>query len=100
MFQRKNPPVMVFDRDGNFLSAWGTGEVTDPHGLKIVDDIAANYFPMPKDASGQDAILVGRVRQDLSDPSGKSIAMFVAGDQLLKGAALNAVQIAECVRAH
>ena len=39
VFQRKNPPVMVFDRDGNFLSAWGTGEVTDPHGLKIVDDI-------------------------------------------------------------
>jgi len=69
-------------------------------GVKIVDDIAANYFPMPKDASGQDAILVGRVRQDLSDPSGRSIAMFVAGDQLLKGAALNAVQIAECLFAH
>jgi aspartate-semialdehyde dehydrogenase len=50
---------------------------------------------MPKDASGQDAILVGRIRQDLSDPTGHSIAMFVAGDQLLKGAALNAVQIAE-----
>ena len=44
---------------------------------------------------GQDDILVGRIRQDLSDPSGRSIAVFVAGDQLLKGAALNAVQIAE-----
>jgi uncharacterized protein YkwD len=64
-------------------------------GVKIVDDMAANYFPMPKDASGQNAILVGRVRQDVSDPTGRSIAMFVAGDQLLKGAALNAVQIAE-----
>jgi aspartate-semialdehyde dehydrogenase len=50
---------------------------------------------MPKDASGQDPILVGRIRQDVSDPSGRSIALFVAGDQLLKGAALNAVQIAE-----
>jgi len=50
---------------------------------------------MPKDASGQDDILVGRIRQDISDPEGKSIAMFVAGDQLLKGAALNAVQIGE-----
>jgi aspartate-semialdehyde dehydrogenase len=50
---------------------------------------------MPKDASGQGDVLVGRIRQDTSDPSGKSIAMFVAGDQLLKGAALNAVQIAE-----
>ncbi len=64
-------------------------------GVKIVDDPEKNYFPMPKDASGQDDILVGRIRQDASDPSGKSIVMFVAGDQLLKGAALNAVQIAE-----
>jgi aspartate-semialdehyde dehydrogenase len=68
-------------------------------GVKIVDDSAANYFPMPKDASGQDAILVGRIRSDVSDPTGRSIAMFVAGDQLLKGAALNAVQIAECLLA-
>lgn len=64
-------------------------------GVKIVDDVEKNYFPMPKDASGKDDILVGRIRQDTSDPSGKSIALFVAGDQLLKGAALNAVQIAE-----
>ena len=64
-------------------------------GVRLVDDPERNYFPMPKDASGQDAILVGRIRQDLSDPSGRSIALFVAGDQLLKGAALNAVQIAE-----
>jgi aspartate-semialdehyde dehydrogenase len=64
-------------------------------GVKLVDDWANNYFPMPKDASGQDEILVGRIRQDLSDPSGKSVTLFTAGDQLLKGAALNAVQIAE-----
>ena len=64
-------------------------------GVKVVDDVERNYFPMPKDASGQDPILVGRIREDVSDPSGRSIAMFVAGDQLLKGAALNAVQIAQ-----
>ena len=64
-------------------------------GVKLVDNVEQNYFPMPKDASGQDPILVGRIRQDVSDPSGRSIALFVAGDQLLKGAALNAVQIAE-----
>jgi len=64
-------------------------------GVKVVDDLEHNYYPMPKDASGQDPILVGRIRQDISDPSGRSVAMFVAGDQLLKGAALNAVQIAE-----
>ena len=64
-------------------------------GVRLVDDWEHNYFPMPKDASGQDDILVGRIRQDLSDPSGHSVTMFTAGDQLLKGAALNAVQIAE-----
>jgi aspartate-semialdehyde dehydrogenase len=64
-------------------------------GVKIVDDAQKNYFPMPRDASGQNDVLVGRIRRDISDPSGCSIAMFVAGDQLLKGAALNAVQIAE-----
>ncbi|MDE2138294.1 MAG: aspartate-semialdehyde dehydrogenase [Gammaproteobacteria bacterium] len=66
-------------------------------GVKLVDDRERNYFPMPRDASGGDAILAGRIRQDLSDPSGRSIALFVAGDQLLKGAALNAVQIAEAL---
>lgn len=64
-------------------------------GVRLVDDWEHNYFPMPKDASGQDDILVGRIRQDLSDPSGHSVTMFTAGDQLLKGAALNAVQVAE-----
>ena len=64
-------------------------------GVKLVDDPERNYFPMPKDASGRDELLVGRIRQDLSDPSNRSISLFIAGDQLLKGAALNAVQIAE-----
>jgi len=72
-----------------------TALLTGAPGVKIVDDPEKNYFPMPRDASGQDDVLVGRIRQDTSDSSGKSIAMFVAGDQLLKGAALNAVQIAE-----
>ncbi len=64
-------------------------------GVRIVDDRAANHFPMPREATGQGDVLVGRLREDISDPSGRSIAMLVAGDQLLKGAALNAVQIAE-----
>jgi aspartate-semialdehyde dehydrogenase len=66
-------------------------------GVKLVDDAERNYFPMPQDASGQNEILVGRIRQDLSDPEGRSISLFSAGDQLLKGAALNAVQIAEWI---
>jgi aspartate-semialdehyde dehydrogenase len=64
-------------------------------GVQLVDNAQDNYFPMPQDASGRDPILVGRIRRDISDPTGRSMAMFVAGDQLLKGAALNAVQIAE-----
>src|SRR6478672_3880566 len=64
-------------------------------GVKIVDDRAKNDFTLPIDAAGQDDVLVGRIRKDLSDASGHSISMFVAADQLLKGAALNAIQIAE-----
>jgi aspartate-semialdehyde dehydrogenase len=69
--------------------------LTAAPGVMIVDDRSRNYFPMPIDASGQDDVLVGRIRKDLSDPTGHSISMFGAADQLLKGAALNAVQIAE-----
>ncbi|MFE0753532.1 aspartate-semialdehyde dehydrogenase [Inquilinus sp. NPDC058860] len=68
-------------------------------GLRLVDDRAANHFPMPSEASGRDEVLVGRIRRDLGDPSGRSLAFFVSGDQLLKGAALNAVQILEHLRA-
>ncbi len=62
-------------------------------GTKLVDDIEKNYFPMPLLASNIDDVLVGRIRYDYSTENG--IALFTAGDQLLKGAALNAVQIAE-----
>ena len=62
-------------------------------GLKIVDDPKANHFPMPLEASGDLDVHVGRIRRDLSNPNG--LVLFAAGDQLLKGAAWNAVQIAE-----
>ena len=64
-------------------------------GVRIVDDREANHFPMPLEASGQDAVLVGRIRQDISREDGKGIEIFVSGDQIRKGAATNAVQIAE-----
>jgi aspartate-semialdehyde dehydrogenase len=64
-------------------------------GIVIIDEPERNYFPMPLEASGRDEVLVGRIRQDMSDPTHHSIALFVVGDQLLKGAALNAIQIAE-----
>ena len=62
-------------------------------GVRVIDDRQRNYFPMPLEASGRGDVLVGRIRKDLSHPRG--LCLFVSGDQLLKGAALNAVQIAE-----
>ncbi|MEL6453996.1 MAG: aspartate-semialdehyde dehydrogenase [Cyanobacteria bacterium J06623_5] len=64
-------------------------------GVTLVEDWKANYFPMPIDASGQDNVLVGRIRQDISHESG--LELWLSGDQIRKGAALNAVQIAELV---
>ena len=68
-------------------------------GMHVVDDRDRNYFPMPLDASHGDDVLVGRIRQDISQPDGRGIDLFISGDQLRKGAALNAVQIAELLQA-
>ncbi|OGW86956.1 MAG: aspartate-semialdehyde dehydrogenase [Omnitrophica bacterium RIFCSPHIGHO2_02_FULL_46_11] len=62
-------------------------------GIKLVDDQKSNHFPMPIEASGGNDVLVGRLRVDLSCKNG--LVLFVSGDQLRKGAALNAIQIAE-----
>lgn len=67
-------------------------------GVRLVDDRAGNTFPMPIAAAGSDDTLVGRIRADSSLPG--AIALFVAGDQVRKGAALNAVQIAELLLRH
>ena len=92
---RAHSEALTFECERPITPAEVRAMLCDALGVKIVDDPVRNYFPMPKDASGQGDVLVGRIRQDTSDPSGHSISMFVAGDQLLKGAALNAVQIAE-----
>ena len=64
-------------------------------GVSVLDDREHNRFPMPIDATGKDDIFVGRIRRDESIPENRGINIWVAGDQLRKGAALNAVQIAE-----
>lgn len=64
-------------------------------GVRLVDDRVANRFPTPLEATGRDEVLVGRLREDVSLPG--AIALFLAGDQIRKGAALNAVQIADLV---
>jgi aspartate-semialdehyde dehydrogenase len=65
----------------------------DAPGVKLVDDFAAGVYPTPQDASGQDLVLVGRVRDDIGLAGG--IQLWVVADNLRKGAATNAVQIAE-----
>jgi aspartate-semialdehyde dehydrogenase len=62
-------------------------------GVELLEDWQANYFPMPIDATGKDDVLVGRIRQDLSHANG--LELWLCGDQIRKGAALNAIQIAE-----
>lgn len=62
-------------------------------GVKLVEDWHSNYFPMPIDATGKDPVLVGRIRQDISCDRG--LELWLCGDQIRKGAALNAIQIAE-----
>jgi len=62
-------------------------------GLTVVDNPAKNEYPMPLFVSGKDDVYVGRIRQDVTDPN--SITFWCVGDQIKKGAALNAVQIAE-----
>ncbi|MCT0248654.1 aspartate-semialdehyde dehydrogenase [Synechococcus sp. CS-205] len=62
-------------------------------GVELLEDFDANRFPMPTDVAGRDPVAVGRIRQDLSEPN--ALELWLCGDQIRKGAALNAVQIAE-----
>ncbi|MBI2166104.1 MAG: aspartate-semialdehyde dehydrogenase [Chloroflexi bacterium] len=62
-------------------------------GVQVVDDVASNSYPTPIRAAGRDEVFVGRIRQDASHPNG--LAMWVVSDNLRKGAALDAIQIAE-----
>lgn len=62
-------------------------------GVEIIDDSVHNRFPMPTDVTGRDPVMVGRIRQDISEPN--ALEFWLCGDQIRKGAALNAIQIAE-----
>ena len=62
-------------------------------GVELLENFEANRFPMPTDVTGRDPVAVGRIRQDLSDAN--ALELWLCGDQIRKGAALNAVQIAE-----
>ena len=65
----------------------------DAPGVELIEDFSSNRFPMPTDVTGRDPVAVGRLRQDLSEPN--ALELWLCGDQIRKGAALNAIQIAE-----
>ena len=67
--------------------------IANAPGCKLVDDLSKKMYPMPLDTSDQDIVFVGRIRPDLTDPNG--LCLWCCGDQVRKGAATNAIQIAE-----
>ncbi len=93
---RAHTETVTMEFDGPAPSVEAVREaLSNAPGVVLVDDREANHFPTPLAASGRDEVLVGRIRQDISNPN--AISLMLSGDQLLKGAALNAVQIAELV---
>ena len=67
--------------------------IANAPGCKLVDDLQNKVYPMPLDTTDQDIVFVGRIRPDLTDDCG--ISLWCCGDQVRKGAATNAIQIAE-----
>ena len=70
----------------------------EAEGLVVVDNPAKGEYPMPLHVTGEDPVYVGRLRKDIADDCG--LSFWVVGDQIKKGAALNAVQIAEWLISH
>ncbi|MEA5497722.1 aspartate-semialdehyde dehydrogenase [Limnoraphis robusta] len=90
---RAHSEAINLEFDEPFSVAKALEVLSQAPGVELREDWQANYFPMPIDATGRDPVLVGRIRQDISHPCG--LELWLSGDQVRKGAALNAVQIAE-----
>jgi aspartate-semialdehyde dehydrogenase len=95
---RAHSEAITLEFDAPFSPQKAKDILASAPGVTVVEDWANNYFPMPIDASGKDAVLAGRIRQDISNPNG--LELWLCGDQIRKGAALNAVQIAELLVQH
>jgi len=94
---RAHSEALNLEFESPFAVAEAREILSQAPGVKLVEDWQANHFPMPSEASGQDEVLVGRIRQDISDPN--CLELWLSGDQIRKGAALNAIQIAELLSA-
>lgn len=73
--------------------AWARGILENSPGIIVLDDPGTNLYPLPQSVAGRDEVFVGRIRRDVSHPNG--LTMWIVSDNLRKGAALNAIQIAE-----
>ena len=82
---------LVFDRPVSVEEA--RAAIAAAPGVKLVDDLDALQYPMPLDTQDQDLVFVGRIRKDLTNENG--LCLWCCGDQVRKGAATNAIQIAE-----
>jgi aspartate-semialdehyde dehydrogenase len=94
---RAHSEAINLEFDTPFDVAQAREVLSQAPGIKLVENWQTNYFPMPIEASGEDDVLVGRIRKDISNPNG--LELWLSGDQIRKGAALNAVQIAELLDA-
>jgi len=90
---RAHSQSVYLEFDSNVSDAAAREVLGRAEGITIVDDRENNHFPMPREASGKDTVLVGRIRGDMHNS--KAINLFLSGDQLRKGAALDSIQIAE-----
>ena len=90
---RAHSEAVNLEFDSPFAVSQAREILSQAPGVKLVENWDSNYFPMPIDATGKDEVLVGRIRQDLSHSCG--LELWLCGDQIRKGAALNAIQIAE-----
>jgi aspartate-semialdehyde dehydrogenase len=94
---RAHSEAINIEFEESFSPAKAKALLEQAPGVSVVEDWSRNYFPMPLEASGKNDVLVGRIRRDISNA--RAIELWLSGDQIRKGAALNAVQIAELLAA-
>ena len=95
MFSRAHSESINLEFEDEITPDEARAIISKAPGVVLCDDPANKVYPMPINATGKYDVLVGRIRQDISRNDKRGLDLFVSGDQLLKGAALNAVQIAE-----
>ena len=93
--ERSHSESITLEFEGSLTPDQAREILKDTPGVKLVDEPSVLKYPMPLDTTNQDLVYVGRIREDISLPAGKGLVLWCAGDQIRKGAATNAVQIAK-----